>query len=103
VASFALLGFSNAVMWPAIFPLALKGLGRFTKIGAAFLIMGIVGGAVLPPLYGKIGEAIGHVQHAYRILLPCYVYILFFALKGHKIGLKYPSVKTGDLPSQIEI
>ena len=86
IASFAMLGFSNSVVWPAIFPLALKGLGRFTKTGAALLIMGIVGGAVLPPLYGKIGEAIGSVQQAYLILLPCYVFILFYAMKGHNIG-----------------
>ncbi|MBP6659668.1 MAG: sugar MFS transporter, partial [Chitinophagales bacterium] len=54
VICFMLLGFSNAVMWPAIWPLAIDGLGKFTKIGSALLIMGIVGGAILPPLYGKI-------------------------------------------------
>ena len=56
VVCFALLGFSNAVMWPAIWPLAIDGLGRFTKIGAALLIMGIVGGAILPPLYGLLSK-----------------------------------------------
>ena len=96
VASFAMLGFSNSVMWPAIFPLALKGLGRFTKTGAALLIMGIVGGAVLPPLYGKIGQAIGDVQQAYLLLLPCYLFILFYAMKGHKIGYKVPAATTSD-------
>jgi glucose/galactose transporter len=90
VAAFAALGFSNSVMWPAIFPLALKGLGRFTKTGAALLIMGIVGGAVLPPLYGKLGEALGSVAHpnaqqAYVILIPCYLFILYFALRGRKL------------------
>lgn len=86
VVCFLLLGFSNSVMWPAIWPLAIEGLGRFTKIGAALLIMGIVGGAILPPLYGKISEIIGNKQMAYLIMIPAYLYILFFALKGHKIG-----------------
>jgi MFS transporter, FHS family, L-fucose permease len=85
VICFALLGFSNAIMWPAIWPLAIKGLGRFTKIGAALLIMGIVGGAVLPPLYGAVADAIDSKKLAYAIMIPCYIYILYFALKGHKV------------------
>lgn len=84
VVCFALLGFSNAIMWPAIWPLAIEGLGRFTKIGAALLIMGIVGGAVLPPLYGALADAIDSKKLAYAIMIPCYLYILYFALKGHK-------------------
>ncbi|WP_210514696.1 sugar MFS transporter [Hymenobacter terricola] len=78
----ALLGLANSLMWPAIFPLSIKGLGGFTEQGSALLIMGIGGGAVLPFLYGKTGELLG-LQHAYIILVPCYLYILFFALKGH--------------------
>lgn len=85
VVCFALLGFSNAIMWPAIWPLAIEGLGRFTKIGAALLIMGIVGGAVLPPLYGMVADAIDSRQIAYTIMIPCYLYLLYFALRGHKI------------------
>jgi glucose/galactose transporter len=88
VACFALLGFSNSVMWPAIWPLAITGLGRFTKIGAALVIMGIVGGAVLPPLYGKLAEAMHNPQQAYLLLIPCYLYILYFALQGYKAGMK---------------
>jgi glucose/galactose transporter len=91
VAAFAGLGFSNSVMWPAIFPLALKGLGRFTKTGAALLIMGIVGGAVLPPLYGKLAEIAGTTQKpdaqlAYMLLIPCYLYILYYAMVGYSAG-----------------
>jgi MFS transporter, FHS family, L-fucose permease len=82
--SFALLGFTNSVMWPAIWPLALTGVGRFTKIGSALLVMNIVGGAVLPPLYGKIAEAIDSKQLAYLIMIPAYLYILFYALRGYK-------------------
>jgi fucose permease len=86
VVCFMLLGFSNAVMWPAIWPLAIDGLGRFTKIGSALLIMGIVGGAILPPLYGKISEVIHDKQMAYLMMIPCYLYILYYAMAGHKVG-----------------
>lgn len=88
VVCFALLGFSNAVMWPAIWPLAIHDLGRFTKFGSALLIMGIVGGAALPPLYGKLSEVMGSKQWAYSIMIPCYLYILYYATSGYKIGIK---------------
>lgn len=88
VICFALLGFSNAVMWPAIWPLAMNGLGKFTKIGAALLIMGIVGGALLPPLYGVISKMIGSKQSGYFLMIPCYMYVLYYAIKGYKVGLK---------------
>ncbi|MNU27546.1 L-fucose-proton symporter [compost metagenome] len=84
---FALLGFSNSVMWPAIFPMAIDGLGRFTKMGSALLIMAIVGGAILPPLYGRISELNGiNVQTAYYMMIPAYLFILYFALKGYRMG-----------------
>ncbi len=88
VVCFALLGFSNAVMWPAIWPLAIDGLGKFTKIGAALLIMGIVGGAVLPPLYGQVSKMLDSKQTAYFLMIPCYLYILYYALIGYKAGKK---------------
>ncbi|HWR32316.1 MAG TPA: sugar MFS transporter, partial [Chitinophagaceae bacterium] len=88
VVCFALLGFSNAIMWPAIWPLAIEGLGKFTKTGAALLIMGIVGGALLPPLYGKLAEVMDSKQMAYWMMIPCYLYILYYALKGHLAGKK---------------
>ena len=88
----ALLGLANALMWPAIFPLSIKGLGSFTERGSALVIMGIGGGAVLPYIYGKLSESAG-VQNAYLLLIPCYLYILFFAIKGHtyktKTNVKY--------------
>jgi glucose/galactose transporter len=86
VICFMLLGFSNAIMWPAIWPLAIDGLGKFTKIGSALLIMGIVGGAILPPLYGKISELINNKQMAYLIMIPAYLFILYYAMAGHKVG-----------------
>jgi len=88
VICFAMLGFSNSVMWPAIWPLAINHLGKFTKTGSALLIMGIVGGAVLPPLYGKFSEVLGSRQMAYSMMIPCYLFILYFAWSGHKLGLK---------------
>jgi len=85
IASIALLGLANSLMWPAIFPLGIAGLGKFTKTGSALLIMGIAGGAILPLVYGKLAEIMGN-QQAYLLMLPCYLYILYFALKGHKAG-----------------
>lgn len=82
----ALLGLANALMWPAIWPLAIHGLGKFTKTGSALLIMGIAGGALLPLLWGRLSmiHSIGH-QQAYWIMVPCYLFILFYSLNGHRI------------------
>jgi FHS family L-fucose permease-like MFS transporter len=80
----AILGFANAVIWPALWPLALSGLGKFTKIASALLVMGISGGAVLPLIYGSIADSIGSTQKAYWILVPLYIYMLYFGFAGHK-------------------
>lgn len=82
----ALLGFANAIMWPAIWPLAIHGLGKFTKTASALLIMAIVGGALLPLLYGWLAgfQQIGH-QTAYALLIPCYLFILFYSISGYKL------------------
>ena len=80
----ALLGLANALMWPALWPLAIQGLGKFTKIGSALIIMMISGGALLPLLYGKIADQIGDTQKAYIIMIPCYIFIYFYATIGHK-------------------
>lgn len=82
----ALLGLANSLMWPAIFPLSISGLGKFTKTGSAMLVMAISGGAVLPLLYGAFTDSFNS-QQAYWLMVPCYLFILFFAVKGHKIGL----------------
>ncbi len=84
VGSLAFLGLANALMWPALWPLAIEGLGKFTKIGSALIVMMIAGGAILPLIYGSIADAIGNTQMAYIIMLPCYLFILFYAVKGHK-------------------
>lgn len=82
----ALLGLANSLMWPAIWPLAIADLGRFTKMGSSLLIMAIAGGAVMPLVYGRLADikAIGS-QHAYFILIPMYLFILYYAVIGSKI------------------
>ncbi|TKC05684.1 sugar MFS transporter [Pedobacter polaris] len=88
--SVALLGLANSLMWPAIFPLGIKGLGRFTKTGSAIMIMGIAGGALVLPIYGFLKDSLSiDFQHAFLYtLLPAYLYIIYFAVKGHKAGAK---------------
>jgi glucose/galactose transporter len=84
----ALLGLANALMWPAIFPLAINGLGRFTKIGSALLIMGIAGGAVLSFIYTSLkdkGLASNHTSFL-LCMLPSYLYIWYYSVYGYKVG-----------------
>ena len=81
----ALLGFANSIMWPAIWPLSIEGLGKHTKTGSALLVMAIAGGALIPLLYGYFSDII-NPQQAYFVLIPGYIYLLYFALKGHKMG-----------------
>lgn len=80
----ALLGLANSLMWPSIWPLAIAGLGRFTRVGSSLLVMAIAGGAVVPLLYGKIADVINPRQ-AYWIVVPCYLLIFYYANWGHKI------------------
>ncbi len=80
-----LINFAHSFMWPSIWPLALNGLGKFTKTASALLIMGIVGGATLPLVYGALADS-GNRQSAYWIMLPCYAYMVFYASKGYKAG-----------------
>ena len=100
----AALGIANALVWPAVWPLTLKGLGKFTKTASALLIMAISGGAIIPPLYGRFVDdekvalmAVGIDETAalaeastdsYWILFPCYAIILYYAIWGHKLGLR---------------
>ena len=100
----AALGIANALVWPAVWPLTLKGLGKHTKTASALLIMAISGGAIIPPLYGALVDnkkeelilaGVNEVSalseassFGYWILLPCYIIILYYAFWGHKIGVK---------------
>lgn len=80
----ALLGLANALVWPAIWPLAIHDLGRFIKTGSAMLIMAIAGGAILPLLWGKIADLYTS-QAAYWVMIPCYIFILVYATRWHKM------------------
>jgi MFS transporter, FHS family, L-fucose permease len=81
----ALLGLANALVWPAMWPLTITGLGRFTKTGSAMLIMAIAGGALLPLLYGKLAVNFS-TQSAYWICVPSYLIVMYYAFIGHKAG-----------------
>lgn len=83
VLSIALMGFAISPVWPAVWPLALNRLGKFTKLGSALLIMGISGGALLPLLHGYLTDAVSP-KMAYALLLPMFGYILYYAISGHK-------------------
>lgn len=78
------LSFAHAIMWPAIWPLSIHDLGKYTKLGSAFLIMAIAGGAIMPLIYGKLSDLF-NPQSAYALLFVSYAYIMFFATIGYKI------------------
>lgn len=80
----ALLGLANALMWPAIWPLALANVGRFTKAASSLLVMGIAGGAIIPLAYGALADS-WDARSAYWIMVPCYLFILYYAVSGHKL------------------
>lgn len=79
-----LLGLANSLIWAGIWPLALEGLGRFTKIGASLMIMGLCGNAIMPLLYGYFAD-IYDLRQAYWVLFPCYLFLVFYAVKGYSI------------------
>ncbi|HVX24890.1 MAG TPA: sugar MFS transporter [Parafilimonas sp.] len=81
----ALLGFANAPVWPALWPLAIDGLGKHIKTGSALLIIGIAGGAILPKIWAILGEHVG-LQKAFWILIPCYLFIFYYAVSGNLVG-----------------
>lgn len=96
-----LLGFANSMIWAGIWPLALDNLGRFIKVGASLLIMGLCGNAIMPLLYGAWADSHG-LRQAYWVLLPCYGYLIFYAFYGYR--LKSWSFKTktiNELPENI--
>lgn len=85
VAFIALLGLANSLIWPSIWPLAINGLGKFTRIGSSLLIVAIGGGAILPLLYGWLAD-LSTPKHAYWIVVPCYCCVAWYAIDGHKAG-----------------
>ena len=83
--SFMALGCS--LMWPALWPLAMADLGKFTKAGSSLLIMAMFGGAVIPTLYGWLKD-VATPQQAYWLCLPCFLFILYYGVAGYKIRTK---------------
>ena len=81
-----LLGLANSLMWPSIWPLAITELGRFTKIGSSMMVMAISGAGVIPLLYGWIADA-ATAKTAYWIVIPIYLYVLYYAKSGHKVRI----------------
>ncbi|QNF33504.1 sugar MFS transporter [Adhaeribacter swui] len=79
-----LLGLANSLVWAGIWPLALDGLGKFTKLGASIMIMGLCGNAIMPLFYGYFADLLNE-RAAYWVLFPCYLYLVFYAMYGHKI------------------
>jgi glucose/galactose transporter len=87
----ALLGVANALMWPAIFPLAITGLGSFTNTGSALLVMGISGGAIVPLIYALLKESpigLNNSLAFFVTMSPCYLFILYYSIWGYKAGLR---------------
>ena len=99
VAFIASMGLANALMWPAIFPLAIAGLGRLTETGSALLIMGIAGGAIIPSLFARLKDHYDFQLVFLAIAAPCYLYILFYALKGYAAGRGKAATATAALAS----
>lgn len=79
-----LLGLANSLIWAGIWPLALEGLGKFTKIGSSVMIMALCGNALMPLVYGYFAD-LYNLRTAYWVLFPCYIYLVFYATYGHKI------------------
>lgn len=94
VALFAFLsgGLFCSIMWPCIFTLSIAGLGKYTSQGSAFLIMMILGGAIIPPLQGKLADVF-NIQSSYWIAVLCFIYLLFYAFRTKTVldkqGVKY--------------
>ncbi len=78
------LGLPNSLIFANIWPLAIKGLGKFTKLGSSIMIMGLCGNAITPLIYGHMADLYS-IRTAYIILIPCYLYLIFFATYGHRI------------------
>jgi fucose permease len=79
-----MLGLANSLVWAGVWPLALDGLGRFTKVGASLMVMGLAGNAILPLIYGYFVD-MWDARNAYWVLMPCYLYLIFYAFRGYRL------------------
>jgi glucose/galactose transporter len=89
----AFMALGCSLMWPALWPLAMTDLGKFTKAGSSLMVIAIVGGALVPIFYGLMKDSVG-AQAAYWVCVPCFFYILYYGLKGHKIRTKKRILET---------
>ena len=78
------MGLPNALIYAGIWPLAIHGLGKFTNLGSSMMVMALCGNAFLPMIYGYFADQLG-ARMAYWILIPCFLYLIFFSFKGYKI------------------
>jgi FHS family L-fucose permease-like MFS transporter len=83
----ALVGLFTSIMYPIIFTLSIKDLGNYTKTASSLLIMGVVGGAVIPPVMGLISDRVG-IRYAFFAPMLCYLYVVFYSVKGHNARRK---------------
>lgn len=81
----AATGLSASLLWPVIWPLAIADLGKYTKTGSSILVVAIVGGAIIPLLFGYMADVLQSIQLAYSICIPLYIYLIFYAIKGCKL------------------
>lgn len=88
----ASLGFPNSLIYASIWPHAIRGLGRFTKIGSSMLVMALCGNAVLPLVYGQLAD-ITSLRTAYWVLIPCFIYLVYYAISGYRITKWLPDKK----------
>ena len=97
----AALGFANAMMWPAIFPLGIRGLGKLTEFGGALLVMGIAGGSIIPQIFAHLKDAYGFQLVYVVLIVACYAYVLFFSLfagrQGKAQAAAAAAAATGDI------
>jgi MFS transporter, FHS family, L-fucose permease len=83
IVAIVLLGFFHSIMFPTIFALSIKNLGRYTKLGSSFLVMSIIGGAICPLIMGRISDA-WNIQRAFVVPLLCHAFVLYFAVRGYR-------------------
>jgi fucose permease len=84
----SIMSFTISIVWGAVWPLAISYLGKYTKAGSSLLVTAIVGGAIYPLLFGWLKDLSGNIQHAYWLFFPSLLFMMFYAFKGHTIGLK---------------
>jgi FHS family L-fucose permease-like MFS transporter len=91
------IGLFNSIMFPTIFTVAIERLGPLTSKASSLLIMGIVGGALVPLAQGALADVVG-IQHAFVIPLLCYAYILWYGLRGSRLSANLPAEAPGAKP-----